>query len=85
MAIGGVTNGFDLLIGYARAGKYWHPALVDIGLKLTEVVDRGQFYDQNAASYMSALFWHVVRFGFVRLWDTPTKHQDVHGAVGAQR
>lgn len=60
------------MVGYARTGKYWHPRLVDIALKLTEIEDRGQFYDQSAASYMSTIVWHVIGYLFVHLWDSPS-------------
>lgn len=76
LVAGGVANGIDLVIGYSRTGKHWHPRLVDIGLKLTEVADRGQFYDQSAVSFMSSLFWDIARYLFVNLWDRPREKKN---------
>ena len=50
LSVGGVTNGNDLLAAYARSGKHWPLPIVEAGLALTEVGDRGQFYDKEAAA-----------------------------------
>lgn len=50
MRAGGVTNGNDLLAAYARSGKHWPLDIVEAGLALTEVGDRGQFYDKATAA-----------------------------------
>lgn len=44
--IGGVTNGNDLMAAYARATKKYWPTdeLVELGLSMTDVGDRSQFY-----------------------------------------
>ncbi|KAL3962032.1 hypothetical protein ACCO45_003555 [Purpureocillium lilacinum] len=44
---GGVTNGNDLMAAYARASQRWPQPVVEIGLQLTEVEERGQFYEQG--------------------------------------
>ncbi|UNI21028.1 hypothetical protein JDV02_007059 [Purpureocillium takamizusanense] len=44
---GGVTNGNDLMAAYARASQRWPQPVVEIGLQLTEVEDRGQFYGKG--------------------------------------
>ncbi|OAA49384.1 ThiJ/PfpI family protein [Metarhizium rileyi] len=42
---GGVTNGNELVAAYARASQRWAQPVVEAGLMLTEVGDRGQFYE----------------------------------------
>ncbi|KHN95329.1 ThiJ/PfpI family protein [Metarhizium album ARSEF 1941] len=41
---GGVTNGNDLVAAYARDSGRWARPVVEAGLGITEVGDRGQFY-----------------------------------------
>ncbi|KND90230.1 Isonitrile hydratase [Tolypocladium ophioglossoides CBS 100239] len=49
-ASGGITNGNDLMAAYARASsKHWPPSIVEIGLRLTDVGDRGQFYEESTS------------------------------------
>ncbi|PHH84576.1 hypothetical protein CDD83_1706 [Cordyceps sp. RAO-2017] len=44
---GGFTNGNDMVAAYARASPHhWPPPVVELGLRLTEVGDRGRFYGQ---------------------------------------
>lgn len=66
--VGGVTNGYDLLVGYARSGKYFHPSLVEIGIGITEAGDRGQYYDVSTVKYFTGFGWHIVRAWFAGWW-----------------
>ncbi|POR36377.1 Isonitrile hydratase [Tolypocladium paradoxum] len=62
---GGVTNGNDLMAAYARASsKHWPEPLVEIGLQLTEVGDRGQFYVDSTSRFVLGFAWRLLRAWF---------------------
>ncbi|KAK5627174.1 hypothetical protein RRF57_002889 [Xylaria bambusicola] len=49
--LGGVTNGNDLVAAYARAGKHFPSAVVEIACKMADVGDRGQVYFRKSDSF----------------------------------
>ncbi|KAG9250014.1 ThiJ/PfpI family protein [Emericellopsis atlantica] len=44
---GGVTNGNDLMAAFARESGRWPQPVVDLGLEITDVGDRKQFYNES--------------------------------------
>ncbi|KYK55563.1 ThiJ/PfpI family protein [Drechmeria coniospora] len=62
---GGVTNGNDLMAAYARAsGKHWPASVAEIGIQLTEVGDRGQFYGEGRSLFMAGFAWQLLKAWF---------------------
>lgn len=67
LRLGGVTNGNELVAAYARASKHWAQPIVETGLMLTEVGDRGQFYQGNQTGFYLRFAWQLVKGWFVNL------------------
>jgi hypothetical protein len=64
---GGVTNGNELVAAYARASKHWAKPIVETGLMLTEVGDKGQFYETSETGFYMRFAWQLVKGWFVYL------------------
>jgi hypothetical protein len=60
-----VTNGNDLMAAYAKLSGRWAQPVADIGLKLTDVEDRGQFYKEGKAGFMMGFGWAIAKAWFV--------------------
>ncbi|KAJ3473127.1 hypothetical protein NLG97_g10501 [Lecanicillium saksenae] len=66
---GGVTNGNDLVAAYARGTQRWQQPVVEMGLMLTEVGDRGQFYTEATSQFYLKFAWQIVKGWFLG-WTT---------------
>ncbi|EFZ00218.1 DUF4066 domain protein [Metarhizium robertsii] len=64
---GGVTNGNELVAAYARASNRWAQPVVEAGLMMTEVGDRGQFYEGNQSVFYLRFAWQIVKAWFLNL------------------
>lgn len=60
------------MAAYARDSKRWPQPVVELGLILVEVEDRGQFYQQGKSAFMLGAAWTIVKALFVSLF-TPKK------------
>lgn len=77
MNAGGITNGNDLVAAYARASQRWPQPVVELGLMLTEVGDRGQFYEQSNVRFTMGFAWQLLRAWFVSVTGTkPAQKKD---------
>jgi hypothetical protein len=57
-----VTNGNDLMAGYARtSGRWSNKGLVETGLNLVDVGDRGQMYGESKHVYMLGFVWQLFK------------------------
>lgn len=72
-ASGGITNGNDLMAAYAKRSKRWPQPVVEIGLMLTDVEDRGQFYKNGTSAFMLGGAWSIVKAWFVSAWSPKPK------------
>ncbi|KAI0152620.1 ThiJ/PfpI family protein [Xylariaceae sp. FL1272] len=61
---GGITNGNDLVAAYARTGKHFPSAIVEVACKMADVGDRGQLYSEGQTSFMIGLVWQLVKGWF---------------------
>ncbi|KAI0396122.1 ThiJ/PfpI family protein [Xylariaceae sp. FL0594] len=62
---GGITNGNDLAAAYARQNpRHFPPSVVEIALKMADVGDRPQAYEQSQSVFMMAFAWQIVRGWF---------------------
>lgn len=61
------------MAAYARESKRWPQPVVELGLILTEVEDRGQFYQQGKSAFMLGTAWTIVKALIVSLWTPKTK------------
>ncbi|KAH7328396.1 ThiJ/PfpI family protein [Stachybotrys elegans] len=61
---GGITNGNDLMAAYARSSRHWPQSIVEIGLAMTDVGDRGQFYKEGKGVFMAGMVWKLLRSWF---------------------
>lgn len=68
-----MTNGNDLMAAYARDSKRWPQPVVELGLMMTEVEDRGPFYETGKTAFMLGAAWTIMKGLVVSLW-TP-KHK----------
>ncbi|KAJ6786277.1 hypothetical protein PWT90_00817 [Aphanocladium album] len=66
---GGITNGNELAAAYARATQRWQQPVVELGLMLSEVGDRGQFYTEGNARFTLKFAWQLLK-GWVLSWTT---------------
>lgn len=62
---GGVTNGNDLVAAYCRESGRLSGPVVEVGLKLADVGDRGQKYGGSEGVYFLGLGWQVVKAWFM--------------------
>lgn len=62
---GGITNGNDLMAAYAKQCGRWPVPVAEMGAMLTDVGDRGQFYDQGQKTFMVSMVWSIVKAWFV--------------------
>lgn len=62
---GGITNGNELMAAYARSNsKHFPQPVVEIGLAIVEVGDRGQFYEESESMAMMGIAWQVAKAWF---------------------
>lgn len=62
---GGITNGNDLMAAYAKQSGRWPVPVAEMGAMLTDVGDRGQFYDQGQKTFMLGIAWSIIKAWFV--------------------
>lgn len=55
------------MAAYARESKRWPGPVVDIGLMMTDVGDRGQFYGEGQKTFVIGVVWSIIRAWFVSL------------------
>lgn len=65
--LGGVTNGNELVAAYARGSTRWPQSIAETGLMITEVGDKGQFYEGNQSGFYLRFAWQIVKSWFVNL------------------
>ncbi|KAF4975413.1 hypothetical protein FZEAL_7792 [Fusarium zealandicum] len=59
---GGVTNGNDLMVAYARANsQHWPGPVAEIGAVLTDVGDRPQIFGEGQRRYVLGVAWQLVK------------------------
>ncbi|GAP84099.1 putative family protein [Rosellinia necatrix] len=63
---GGITNGNDLVAAYARAGKHFPSAVVEIACKMADVGDRAQRYEEGQAAFTLKMAWIIIKGFFIR-------------------
>lgn len=64
--IGGVTNGNDLVAAYARTGKHFPSAVVEIACKMADVGDRGQEYAEGQTAFTLGVVWQLFKGLFAK-------------------
>ncbi|RWA13794.1 hypothetical protein EKO27_g1291 [Xylaria grammica] len=64
--LGGITNGNDLVAAYARAGKHFPSAIVELACKMADVGDRSQVYSESPAVFTLGVVWLFVKGLFAR-------------------
>lgn len=63
---GGITNGNELMAAYARGSPHWaNKGVVEFGLKMTDVGERGKFYGEGATMFTLGVAWQIVKAWFV--------------------
>ncbi|GAW17000.1 hypothetical protein ANO14919_064490 [Xylariales sp. No.14919] len=63
---GGITNGNDLVAAYARAGKHFPSAIVELACKMADVGDRSQVYSESPAVFTLGVVWLFIKGLFAR-------------------
>ncbi|KAI0400589.1 ThiJ/PfpI family protein [Xylaria palmicola] len=58
---GGITNGNDLVAAYARAGKHFPSAVVEIACKMADVGERGQLYSESQTAFTLGMVWLIIK------------------------
>lgn len=61
------------MAAYARDSKRWAQPVVELGLMMTEVEDRGQYYETGKATFMLGAGWTMIKALVISLW--PPKHK----------
>ncbi|KAI3335069.1 ThiJ/PfpI family protein [Ustulina deusta] len=61
---GGITNGNDLVAAYARAGKHFPSAVVEIACKMADVGDRSQLYSESQTAFTLSMVWLIMKGWF---------------------
>ncbi|KAI1352543.1 ThiJ/PfpI family protein [Xylaria sp. FL0043] len=61
---GGITNGNDLVAAYARAGKHFPSAVVEMACKMADVGDRGQLYSESQTAFTLSMVWIILKGWF---------------------
>ncbi|KAI0434547.1 ThiJ/PfpI family protein [Xylaria sp. FL1042] len=54
---GGITNGNDLVAAYARAGKHFPSAVVEMACKMADVGGRSQSYSESQTAFTLSVVW----------------------------
>jgi putative intracellular protease/amidase len=70
---GGITNGNDLMAAYAKSCGRWPVPVAEMGAMLTDVGDRGQFYEQGQKRFVLGIVWSIIKAWFVRPGGGKTK------------
>ncbi|KAI8625143.1 ThiJ/PfpI family protein [Xylariaceae sp. FL1651] len=63
---GGITNGNDLVVAYARAGKHFPATIVEIACKMADVGDRDQLYSEGQTTFTLGVVWLIIKGWFVK-------------------
>ncbi|TGJ85978.1 hypothetical protein E0Z10_g2775 [Xylaria hypoxylon] len=63
---GGITNGNDLVAAYARTGKHFPSAVVEIACKMADVGDRSQLYSESQTAFTLGIVWLIIKGWFAK-------------------
>jgi hypothetical protein len=66
LSLGGITNGNDLVVAYARAGNHFPSAVVEIVCKMADVGERAQLYSETQAAFTVGFVWLLIKGWFAK-------------------
>ena len=74
MCLGGITNGNDLVVAYARQKPQLFPSpVVELVAQLADIGDRAQEYGTGQTVWGLGMAWHLLRAWFMGKGGDKTK------------